>query len=565
MEKIIEKLKKHPIAINYVIIFFIALMVCIPLFYNRTQFLKDDGVYHVYRLIGTQNSLKENFLFPQIMSEFCNGFGYSCNIFYSPLTAYVPLILKLITNSYFLILKVFEVILMLFSGIFMHKLVLKISKSKLAAFISATLYIIAPYHITDVYARCALAEQASFVFLPLVFIGMYDIFEDNKKQSYYLAIGAIGLLLSHTVITMYTAIFCFVYCLIHIKQFKNKEIWKKLFLNFAIILLVTSFFLIPLMEHYFATSYEVFVEGRMYSDEQLIESRLTFSELMYKNKHYMIMYIGLENIAGIILFIIALLKKKLENKKIMITLFCFGIASMIMSSKLFPFQYLPNIFKMIQFAWRMSEFSAFFLSIISGILISQLLKTVKYDTFLVVTTITIIALSASTSIIRTWVTTKYEIDEEQFLQPKRIMEGDRMHASFEYLPTKACNNLPYIMTREEGIIVLDGKANITDFAKENGVCTANIVECEPNTIIELPYIYYLGYEINLINNDKKQRISYTESDKGFIEAKLPEDINNNTKIEVKYSGTLLTKVSYITTLIGIIVLGIYCYKERKNS
>lgn len=222
-EKLRDFIKNKKI-ISYLIIIFVSIFVCIPLCSKYADISTDDGIQHIYRLIGTFSSLQEGNLFPVIMSEFCNGFGYSWNIFYSPLTAYLPLIFKIFTNSFVICLKLFIFATIALSGIYMYKLVFRITKSHKASIISAILYISAPYHLTDIYNRVAIAELATFTFLPIVFIGMYDLFKENKK-SYYLAIGAIGLTLTHNVLTVYTAIFCLIYMIINYK--KNKQKYNK--------------------------------------------------------------------------------------------------------------------------------------------------------------------------------------------------------------------------------------------------------------------------------------------------------------------------------------------------
>lgn len=352
------------------IICIIAIFVCSPMINPNLNIIKDDGVQHVYRIIGTENSIKENLFFPQIMSEFCNGFGYSWNIFYSPLTAFLPLIFKIVTNSYIEILKIFMFFLMFFSGIFMNKLVWKISASRKASLLSAIIYMLVPYHLTDMYARIAVAELASFVFLPIAFMGLYNVFEKQSKESYLLAIGMSGLILTHNVITLYTAVFCFVYFLIHIKLL-NKEIIKKLAINVLITILVTSFYWVPLLEHRFATNYEVFQPGRMYNITGIKEQKLSLKELIYETKDKRMLSIGLINIIGIFAFCIV--RKSSKNKKIMQIFLGFGIASAIVASKIFPFEYLPNIFKMLQFPWRMIEFSSFFLAVVTRNCISRIL------------------------------------------------------------------------------------------------------------------------------------------------------------------------------------------------
>ncbi len=97
----------------------------------------------------------------------------------------------------------------------------------------------APYHLTDLYVRNAIAEFASFMFIPLVFLGLYNIIKKEGK-TWYLSIGAIGLVFTHNIATLYTAIFAILYVLINIKFLKDKEIWKYLAIN-ALFLLIIEF------------------------------------------------------------------------------------------------------------------------------------------------------------------------------------------------------------------------------------------------------------------------------------------------------------------------------------
>ena len=85
---------------DYLFIIVISIIVCIPLFNSKLDMFRDDGVQHIARLMGTVQSVTEGQTFSVIMSNFCNGFGYSRNIFYSPLTAYIPLLLKIFVTSY---------------------------------------------------------------------------------------------------------------------------------------------------------------------------------------------------------------------------------------------------------------------------------------------------------------------------------------------------------------------------------------------------------------------------------------------------------------------------------
>ena len=67
-----------------------SIFVCIPLLCENINIYVDDGIQHICRLIGTEQMIKSGQFLPMIMSNFCNNFGYSWNVFYSPLTAYLP-------------------------------------------------------------------------------------------------------------------------------------------------------------------------------------------------------------------------------------------------------------------------------------------------------------------------------------------------------------------------------------------------------------------------------------------------------------------------------------------
>jgi len=164
----LKKISPKKIAIIFILL--TSIVICMPLLNKDIDMTYDDGVQHICRLMGTEQSIKEGQIFPVIMSSFCNGFGYSWNIFYSPLTAYVPLIFRIIGMNFTNCIKIFMFLVVFLSGYFMYKFVKKVTRKNNVAILAAVLYILLPYRITDMYIRNALAELASFVFLPLVFL-----------------------------------------------------------------------------------------------------------------------------------------------------------------------------------------------------------------------------------------------------------------------------------------------------------------------------------------------------------------------------------------------------------
>lgn len=66
----------------------------------------------------------------------------------------------------------------------------KLTKSKLIATLIAILYMLMPYHLTDMYIRNAIGEFLSYIFVPLVFLGLYNLFH-KEKEDWILCIGAV--------------------------------------------------------------------------------------------------------------------------------------------------------------------------------------------------------------------------------------------------------------------------------------------------------------------------------------------------------------------------------------
>ena len=148
----------------------------------------------------------------------------------------------------------------------MYQLVKTISKNDFAALLAGVFYMIAPYRLLNTYVRLAVGEMISFIFIPIIFRGVYYILNGKTKKSYLYILGTIGLILSHNISTLLTFILGLFYVLINIKKLKDKNIFKTLCISTAIIILSVLFFEVPLLEQKSSADYEVFRYGKMYSN-----------------------------------------------------------------------------------------------------------------------------------------------------------------------------------------------------------------------------------------------------------------------------------------------------------
>lgn len=171
------------------IIFIIAIIISIPLFRKDLDVYFDDGIQHIARAYATYLSIQngEN---PEVLTSLANGFGYSWDLFYGPFSTILILIGKLITTTFIGGYKFTLFIGMLLSGITMYIFANKLTKSKPTGVLIAVLYMLMPYHLNDMYIRNALGEFLSYIFIPLVFLGLYNLFR-KEKGDLALCIGAV--------------------------------------------------------------------------------------------------------------------------------------------------------------------------------------------------------------------------------------------------------------------------------------------------------------------------------------------------------------------------------------
>lgn len=554
MKNLIKYCREKEI-INYILIIIASIIISIPLANKSLNIYRDDGIQHICRIIGTEQTLADKQFLPMIMSNLCNNFGYSWNIFYSPLTAYMSVMFRIFNFSYVNCLKLCMFVIVLLSGLTMYKLTLRITKNKKLATLASIIYILAPYRITDMYIRTALAELASFIFIPIVFEGLYIIVNEEKK-SYKLALGAAGLILTHQVIAMYTAIICFVYLIVFFKKLKSKTVLKNIGVNLLFCILMTSFYWVGLLQHYFSTSYEVFVPGRMEREEVLIFYKAKFSQLFITNSEQTMIYaIGLLSVIGLVLTPIAYKKVPEEYKKTYMFFLITGVILIGMTLSIFPFEKLPQALTMLQFTFRLFTFTSFFFAFVVATNFAILIKNFKTLDIVVLLTISILLLVPYKSKLDF----NLKDNEERLINGVRITENTgRVHAgmaSMEYLPTKAFKNLKYIANRKDEVIVLDNdEAVISDYTKQASNMNCKISNINKETTIELPYIYYLGYRVYA----NGQEITYTESDNGFIQINIAKD----SQIKVKYLGTNEMLISYAVSIISFATIIVLNHKNK---
>lgn len=557
----------------YLIILFIAIIVTSGLLINGLPSGHDVDA-HMARAVGTGEALSEGQFPPLVTSNFANGFGYSWNIFYPPLATYLMTILKIFLSTYANSLKQLIIIAVIIAGIGMYELLKEITKKNKISLLGSIMYMCAPYVLVDIYTRVALGEILSYAFFPILFLGIYNLINGNGKKHTLITVGAVGILLSHNISAVFAVVLSGIFVIFNINKLKDKKKIKKIIINVIFIVLITGFFYITLIQTKNSAEYVVFEYGKMGTLETLEENAVYLSQILFGKMQFgyssilsdsnnietdMCYQLGLFIIVPILFTPFVFKKIKKENRKNYILTLAIGILSIFAATNLFPYDKMPEWISFIQYPWRFLFIATFTLTIIATINIEKLFEKIDIKEIMVLTTIILIYISPLI------LANNFDsnITDEKYKEIDELIPNTRTTTatvSLEYIPTKAFLNIEYLRNRNQEVAVISGNVEITEQNKNGSSMEITYSKDEGKAIIELPYLYYPGYEIKV----NGENIKYYETEKGFIGIDLENE--SNGEITVKYTGTTLARVSFIISIIGLIGFIIYnVVLIRKNK
>lgn len=550
MPKRISKIDKY-----YFFLFIISIVLLFPLL-NRNYFYGHDTGFHIANIVSLSEQLNWSNLFHlKILPIIANNFGYGTNIFYPNLPHFITaLVYKYLPGSIFTSIKITDFFLIFFSGITMYTFMKKITKNKNLSFLSTLFYMTAPYKIYDYLYRDALAESFVFVFMPLIFLGIYYLLHQQYKKFYfYFVIGYVGLLNSHLIMSIYITIFLSIFLLIHLKTIWNKETIFRLLLATFLVILISLPFLIPVFTHMLNGNYVAFTKGEMSNRFGVYGNGLFLFQFLLgwkKIGFHMINWLAL----GLIIYFLYKLKKENKLKNMIKTndLFSMGFICMFLgiwlSSHLFPWFLLPNFLLMIQFPYRLGVLTSFGVSILSYFA----LKLWNSKKIIVLSILSCILFASLPMVMQ-----KYTKEDLNFYNFSSVGMGYQE----EYLPIRTKYNKEYFEHRNTEVLLLEGNADIQIIYND----TPNLTFTVKNTNyarLELPRLYYLGYTIKTNNkNGDRTYLEYHESTNGFIEIEVEEDATIDVTYENTKLGRIGTNISIVTLFIFLIYLLIK--KEKK--
>lgn len=355
----------------------IAILVSVPLF---TDFLSTghDIAYHLFRIKGISEALLNGQIPVRVNTALNNGYGLINPIMYPEMWLYIPGILCAAGVSLLLSVKFFLILVNISTGLISYYSFKTLCDKKCAMFFSI-MYLMAPYRLDNLYIRFAIGEFLAMTFLPMLFVGMYQIVIGNPKRWWMAALGCTGILQSHLLSTEVSVLFTIIFLLLNLKTLL-KEPGRILHGLKAVIgvLILNAWYLIPLCT--FINSKFILTDDSRYLGENGIYFSQMISAYFSANGDKVIgttfqdmsAGLGMVYLVGMIVLMIYsadINRENVEKKTFLFQNIVMGIIAVYMASWLFPWEViyknevLGRIFGIIQFSWRFLAFATLFLSL----------------------------------------------------------------------------------------------------------------------------------------------------------------------------------------------------------
>jgi hypothetical protein len=234
----------------FLFIFLLSTAIAWPLFGGKIIWLA-DGPYAFIKTVAMDEAWRNGDFVARWVPDLIHGNGYPMFNFYAPLFSYFSAFLMLLSLPAFWAFNLCIYLGLLGSGITMYLFAREIW-GKQGGLLAAVAYLVAPYHILDLYARGALAEFTAFVFFPLVMRAIYRVMNEIRLSDILIGVmSTAALILSHNIAALFFCSFSFIY-LIYLFLTDPKRPILKLMASLSIFaggaLLTTYFWLPALME-----------------------------------------------------------------------------------------------------------------------------------------------------------------------------------------------------------------------------------------------------------------------------------------------------------------------------
>ncbi|MFQ7233383.1 MAG: hypothetical protein ACLRPU_00805 [Enterococcus hulanensis] len=533
-------LNKGSVFIPLIVSIIIALVITVPFFQRNIIFVHDDFSFHRMRLEGYFEAVKLGHFFPKILPEMANGYGYAADLFYPSIFLLPYAVLRLLGFSYIHSYYGYMLIISATTFLVAYYSAKQMFQNIRIGYFFALIYTTATYRLLDQFIRGALGETLAFIFLPLILLGIYQIFYLKENRWTLLAIGMSSVIYSHMITSLLVVIS--IGCFLMYQLFTHK-LSKTIIITFlksvGMSFLLSAYVILPILEQNYYVRFNYLENkglwdiGLTYSPADLLFNSFANSADNWTNLKPNIGFI-------FILFILLALINFNKLSKISRTMLLVGIGYSLLATNIFPWSAnRTNFLSFIQFPWRILTLATLFLSLSLSLCIEKIRK--KYVLVCMSLLIIGVTFSYTKNIIYSFESNNVsQIDNKSYsnFAPNSI-GGGKEYLSIDTDFEKIEKNPKNTPEQSSAVRIVQKEKGFNFFKYE-------IYTNSENYAVSLPKIAYPGYSIK-INN--KETAVYAQ------DGLLTFDANKDKQdVTVKYVGTILQDLSLSISMLSWLFL-----------
>lgn len=337
-----------------------------------------DMLFHLGRIDGLATAYRNGDVFPAIFYNAFDGIGYGTPLFYGNLAIVFPAALNALGMPLIAVWKINVVLIVLLASLSCFVCAREMLKNDYSAFLMSVVFVFSGYFAADLFIRATIGELAAFIFVPVVFLGLFGILHDRKTLWPLLPIGLSLMLYCHLLSALITAFGLLLFALFHAHAIVRQP--KKLLLLLAsvgLFLLFSAFYILPVAEQLASNSFlatdgsSAVVNGTLFERAMPWWSLGSDLNFIVRNQPAPFVNGWLPNGLGLslpLMLVAAILFRKRAHARRALTALILCVLTLMLCSNLFPWR-LPLIqrtFGILQFPWRFLLLAVFFLALFAG-------------------------------------------------------------------------------------------------------------------------------------------------------------------------------------------------------
>lgn len=546
---------------SIILSFLLLSLVQIKPFITKNLMLKNWGNFfdidfHVCRLI----SMNDIFIHPINYTVFSQT-GNGTNLFYPWIFLYpANLVAKIFSNyvigyiSLFVLITFFTFLVYFYCGKYFFK-------SSKAAYLFSVVYVFSNVRYQYGYFLNDFGHFIAMIFLPLVFLYWHKIVFKKENCWIGLAVSMSLLAYSHVLSTLLAGAVLMLLSIVFFKNSFNGFVIVNYLKSAILFLFITAFFWVTLLQQLIKVRttkpITFLLQSTASAPREVLKTALSDNINPTATGS-----IGIIGLFTIIIGTFMLIKSTYRFRVI----YFLSIGTLFITTNKVPWRLFQNTpVNVIQFPFRLIEFTSLFLALSFVMIIQRIIKLNFKNTFFISAVVVLIGFMTSSILVNS----KLKMETKYYSNSYDFINISKNYTTKDYVPLKASSGM---ITTQGGIVrehdikkniidkkyLINGRESNKNVSYNDNNVLIDLGNSNHNYVLDTPIYYYEGTfaKIDGKITDVKQ------SDRGTIEIRIPK---HSKKLEITNEYTNLAKFSAmisLTTLL-LMIFNLYLRKLKK--